>query len=143
MNLTIKTPNEFNFRRTVLSHGWCVLLPFELDRDSWTLIRVLDRTQAEPVTIKISSIHSAIKVSTPLRLGKKAAAEIERDVRHMLRLDDDLRGFYETVAANPEFAWVAHQGAGRLLGSPTVFEDLVKMLCTTNCSWALTEKMVR
>ncbi|HEY5075592.1 MAG TPA: hypothetical protein VII34_12930, partial [Pyrinomonadaceae bacterium] len=29
-----------------------------------------------------------------------------------------------------------------LLRSPTVFEDLVKMLCTTNCSWALTEKMI-
>ena len=25
---------------------------------------------------------------------------------------------------------------------PTVFEDLVKMICTTNCSWALTEIMV-
>ena len=29
-----------------------------------------------------------------------------------------------------------------MLRSPTVFEDLVKMLCTTNCSWALTQKMV-
>ena len=29
-----------------------------------------------------------------------------------------------------------------MLRSPTVFEDLVKMICTTNCSWALTEKMV-
>jgi N-glycosylase/DNA lyase len=29
-----------------------------------------------------------------------------------------------------------------LLRAPTVFEDLVKMICTTNCSWALTEKMV-
>ena len=33
-------------------------------------------------------------------------------------------------------------GAGRMLRSPTVFEDLVKMICTTNCSWSLTEKMV-
>jgi N-glycosylase/DNA lyase len=29
-----------------------------------------------------------------------------------------------------------------MLRSPTVFEDLVKMICTTNCSWALTQKMV-
>ena len=29
-----------------------------------------------------------------------------------------------------------------MLRSPTVFEDLVKMICTTNCSWSLTEKMV-
>jgi N-glycosylase/DNA lyase len=142
MDLTIKTPRDFNFRRTVLSHGWCALLPFELDKNSWTLVRVLDGGQTEPVIVKLSSTHGAIKVSTSRRLGKKAAREIERDIRHMFRLDDDLREFYQTVAANPEFAWVAHQGAGRLLRSPTVFEDLVKMLCTTNCSWALTEKMV-
>jgi len=38
MDLTIKTPRDFNFRRTVLSHGWCALLPFELDKNSWTRI---------------------------------------------------------------------------------------------------------
>lgn len=141
-DLTIKTPRDFNFRRTVLSHGWCALLPFELDRDSWTLVRVLDRGQAEPVTVKLFPERNGIKVSTSRRLGMKAAGEIERDVRHMLRLDDDLQEFYQTVSANPEFAWIADEGAGRLLRSPTVFEDLVKMLCTTNCSWALTEKMV-
>ena len=30
-----------------------------------------------------------------------------------------------------------------MLRSPTVFEDVVKMICTTNCSWALTEIMVK
>jgi N-glycosylase/DNA lyase len=30
-----------------------------------------------------------------------------------------------------------------MLRSPTVFEDVVKMLCTTNCSWSLTRAMVR
>jgi N-glycosylase/DNA lyase len=60
----------------------------------------------------------------------------------MLRLDDDMAGFYGLMAREDEFAWVPTQGAGRLLRSPTVFEDLVKMICTTNCSWALTERMV-
>jgi N-glycosylase/DNA lyase len=60
----------------------------------------------------------------------------------MFRLDDDLNLFYQIISTEPEFAWIAEQGAGRLLRSPTVFEDLVKMICTTNCSWALTEKMV-
>ena len=142
MDLTIKTPGDFNFRRTVLSHGWCALLPFELDKDSWTLVRVLDRAQTEPVTVRISSTREGIKASTSRRLGQKAAQDIERDVRHMFRLDDDLLEFYQTVAATAEFDWIAREGAGRLLRSPTVFEDLVKMICTTNCSWALTEKMV-
>jgi 3-methyladenine DNA glycosylase/8-oxoguanine DNA glycosylase len=142
MDITIKTPRDFNFRRTVLSHGWCALLPFEYDQKNWTLVRVLDLQQAEPVTVEISPANRGIDVSTPRRVGKKAAAAIEREVRHMFRLDDDLREFYQSVTADPDFAWVAREGAGRLLRSPTVFEDLVKMICTTNCSWALTEKMV-
>src|SRR6266404_5207346 len=142
MTITIKTPRDFNFRRTVLSHGWCVLQPFEFDEKSWTLIRVLDLRQGAPVTVEISSSAQGININTSRRVGKKAAGEIERDVRHMFRLDDDLREFYQVVTGDPDFTWVAHEGAGRLLRSPTVFEDLVKMICTTNCSWALTEKMV-
>ena len=29
-----------------------------------------------------------------------------------------------------------------MLRSPTLFEDIVKMLCTTNCNWGATEKMI-
>ncbi|HUE82946.1 MAG TPA: hypothetical protein VMM84_12605 [Pyrinomonadaceae bacterium] len=65
-----------------------------------------------------------------------------KDVAHMMRLDDELGPFYKVVKADPGFSWIARQGAGRLLRSPTVFEDLVKMICTTNCSWSLTKKMV-
>ncbi len=142
MDITIKTPRDFNFRRTVLSHGWCALLPFEFDQKKWTLVRVLDLPKAGPVTVEISPRNRGLNIGTSRRVGKQAAAAIERDVRHMFRLDDDLREFYQVTAADPGFAWVAQEGAGRLLRSPTVFEDLVKMICTTNCSWALTEKMV-
>src|SRR5256712_5768573 len=140
MDITIKTPDNFNFRRTVLSHGWCALPPFEFNKESWTLFRVLGSDK--PVTVKISAWNGAIKVAVSRRLGREAAQKIARDVRHMFRLDDDLSEFYQVVEAEPEFAWIANEGAGRLLRSPTVFEGLVKMICPTNCSWALTEKMV-
>src|SRR3989475_9374665 len=140
MDITIKTPNNFNFRRTVLSHGWWALPPFEFDKESWTLFRVLGSDK--PLTAKISARNGAIKVIVSRRLGREAVQKIARDVRHMFRLDDDLSEFYQAVEAEPEFVWIANEGAGRLLRSPNVFEDLVKMICTTNCSWALTEKMV-
>ena len=142
MQLVIKTPPDFNFRRTVLSHGWCALLPFELDRQNWRLTRVIDIDRRRPVTVQISSRKAGIVMITSRQVSDRAAQKIVRDVRHMFRLDDDLRHFYEVTSADPEFTWIAEQGAGRLLRSPTVFEDLVKMICTTNCSWALTEKMV-
>ena len=59
----------------------------------------------------------------------------------MLCLDDDLSGFYAAAARDPDLAWAA-RGAGRLVRSPTVFEDVVKTVCTTNCAWSATERMV-
>ena len=35
----------------------------------------------------------------------------------------------------------ASGGAGRILASPTVFEDVVKTICTTNCAWSATVRM--
>ena len=59
---------------------------------------------------------------------------------HVLRLDHDLSGFYVRVADDPDLAWAAR--AGRMLRSPTVFEDVVKTVCTTNCAWGATVRMV-
>jgi len=50
--------------------------------------------------------------------------------------------FYRTLESDERLSWIAKVNAGRLLRSPTVWEDLVKTICTTNCSWALTRKMV-
>lgn len=142
MQIKIAAPPNFSFRRTVLSHGWCVLPPFEFDREKWTLTRVMDLESAKPVTVTICSTKQGLAVETSRAVGKRASEKIVRDVRHMFRLDDDMQSFYEDVADDPEFSWIAREGAGRLLRSPTIFEDVVKMMCTTNCSWALTEKMV-
>jgi 3-methyladenine DNA glycosylase/8-oxoguanine DNA glycosylase len=59
----------------------------------------------------------------------------------MLRLDSDLSSFYRMAAADPALGWVA-SGAGRMLRSPTVFEDVIKTICTTNCAWSGTVRMV-
>lgn len=142
MEITITTPPDFNFKRTVISHGWCELRPFQMDREHWVLTRTLDVKQSPPVTLKIRGAKRGLKINTDRPLAELARKQVISDVRHMLRLDDDMADFYRLLARDPDFDWIPIQGAGRLLRSPTVFEDLVKMICTTNCSWALTEKMV-
>ena len=142
MLIKISTPPTFNFKRTIISHGWCELPPFAIDQERWTLTRTLELGTATPITVTLSASKRAVQINTSRTVGKKAADLVTTQVRHMLRLDDDLNSFYQVMKADPEFAWVSDQGAGRMLRSPTVFEDLVKMICTTNCSWALTEKMV-
>lgn len=144
MEITIPTPRDFSFERTAFSHGWTGLLPFEVDPQASTIIRVLDIGTAAPVTVALTGAHGrAVNVRGARKVGVRAARSIVRDVRHMLRLDDDLTAFYSAIKSDPDFAWIPRAGAGRLVRSPTVFEDLVKSLCTTNCTWALTKVMVR
>ena len=140
MDLKIPTPSNFSFRRTVASHGWYQLPPFGLEK--WELSRVIDVGKKPPVTIFLTERKNHVRVRAARPLNKSEAAIVLRDSRHVLRLDDDLEPFYRSTASDPEFSWIGQQGAGRLLRSPSVYEDLVKMICTTNCSWALTLKMV-
>ena len=142
MELKIPTPRDFSFRRTVASHGWYQLPPFALDTEKWQLMRVIDVGPKPPITVFMTALKNHIRITPARPLTKLEAAIVLRDCRHVLRLDDDLHDFYLVTSNDPEFAWIEAQGAGRLLRSPTVFEDLVKMMCTTNCSWALTLKMV-
>ena len=74
-------------------------------------------------------------------IGPRTRADVEQAVRHLLALDRDLSGFYALAAEDDELTW-ATTGAGRMIRSATVYEEIVKTICTTNCSWALTTKMV-
>jgi N-glycosylase/DNA lyase len=142
MDISIPTPPQFNFKRTALSHGWYDLPPFSFHQDSWTLRRVITVDSGKPINVTITAGDGALNINAPRKLNKKAVEKVTRDVRHALRFDDDMTTFYARVAVNKDFAWIAQSGAGRLLRSPKVFEDLVKTICTTNCSWAATDKMV-
>jgi N-glycosylase/DNA lyase len=136
----IDLPAHFNFRSTVYSHGWCELAPFELDVDNWRLKYVFRLEGGESVQAMMHQEGGRLRIDVEGATFDKT--KLVRDVRHILRLDDDLSGLYETIGGQDRLAWVTEKGAGRLLRSPTVWEDLVKTICTTNCSWGLTKIMV-
>lgn len=140
-SLEIKTPRRFSFRHTVGSHGWFDLPPFEHVEGTNQLRYVFQPAGNDPaISVVISKLRSKLNVDLP-----DVPADADRilgGVRHILRLDDDLDEFYRAVENDERLSWIAEVNAGRLLRSPTVWEDLVKTICTTNCSWALTKKMV-
>ena len=140
--LKIAKPAGFNFRRTVLSHGWYDLKPFELDKENWILTRVFEFAEDAPVAAEICETENELKIILNENVSQSNADQLIRQIRHILRLDDDFTGFYALVRNEETLAWIEESGADRLLRSPTVWEDLVKSICTTNCSWALTRKMV-
>ena len=123
-----------DLKRTLASHGVADLLPNRVDQEAWALETTLDiGGRAYPVRVGEGSpgharVDARVKRVLPV-------------VRHMLRLDEDLSRFYALIAEDPELSWVA-QGAGRMLRSPTVFEDVIKTVCTTNCAWSGTVRMV-
>jgi 3-methyladenine DNA glycosylase/8-oxoguanine DNA glycosylase len=89
---------------------------------------------------KNSSIK--IQVSTSQKLASAQYSEIKHQIAACLRLSEDFTGFYYKTRQYPRYRWIATMRAGRMLRAPSVFEDIVKMICTTNCSWSLTEIMV-
>jgi 3-methyladenine DNA glycosylase/8-oxoguanine DNA glycosylase len=133
-----------DFARTLLSHGVADLLPNAIASDGSSMESVLlagDR--AWLVRLTPDGAGSA-RLRTPSDAPAppvRIRAVLLDQARHMLRLDEDLSAFYAMAAADPVLAWVP-AGAGRMLRSPTVFEDLVKTICTTNCTWSATVRMV-
>ncbi len=73
--------------------------------------------------------------------GQRGAVHLLAQVRHLLRLDEDLSPFYALADKDATLTWVT-AGAGRMARSATVFEDVIKTICTTNCTWSATERMV-
>ena len=122
-----------DFWRTVNSHGLNDLLPNRIDQSARTLELTL---HPGPQTVVVRS-DTPGTIVVEGRAPKRAAPA----VRHVLRLDEDLSPLYAKLAEDPELAWAA-RGAGRWMRSPTVFEDVVKTICTTNCAWSGTVRMV-
>jgi N-glycosylase/DNA lyase len=86
--------------------------------------------------------RTQVRVTVPGRTpGAAAQKQLVERVRHVLRLDEDLSPFYAAAEEDPDLAWVA-SGAGRMIRSATVFEEIVKTVCTTNCSWGATIRMI-
>ena len=118
-----------DFRRILVSHGVASLPPNRIDEEGWTL---------ETTLPLIGPVRAA---EDPRGFVSVAPPAGVPTVRRMLNLDEDLSGFYALAAGDPQLAWVTN-GAGRMLRSPSVFEDVVKTICTTNTAWSATVRMV-
>ena len=132
-----------DLRRTLNSHGFVDLAPFRWQAEAGELEATFAIPHARPRTVRIGPGRrgwARIDVTGP-RLGAAAVASLESTLRRVLRLDDDLSAFYAVAAADADLAWVT-TGAGRMVQAPTVFEDVVKTVCTTNCTWSATVRMV-
>jgi N-glycosylase/DNA lyase len=129
--------------RTVNSHGFADLAPSAIDAASTTMRVTVRVPGGRPRRLEIGPCARGTARITVLgpAPGDRVRAAALAGAAHVLRLDQDLSGFYALARDDPALAWSV-TGAGRMLRSPTVFEDVVKTICTTNCAWSATVRMV-
>ena len=128
-----------SFARTVHSHGCAQLPPADVVEDPLRYRRRL-RFGERVVALTMEARGNRLAVESDLKLGPRDARKARGFVAKMFRLQDDLSPFYAQIAGDERLGWVT-AGAGRILASPTVFEDVVKTICTTNCAWSATIRM--
>jgi len=141
MRARLATPRDFSFRRTVDSHGWGDLAPFETAAGGGSLTTVVALPGGGARRIELSSGGGAVVLESPGAADPATRRALIAAGRRILALDVDLSEFHGTVRRDPRFRWIADTRTGRLLRAPTAFEDLVKLVLTTNCSWAFTKQM--
>ena len=128
---------SFSFDGVVRSHGWYDLPPFRYANGSHLLeTAVAAGENAVPVRFE----HSGGVLSASARGISRAT--LARIATRVFSLDLDLSRFAASLPAGGPLARALSRGGGRMLRAPSLFEDAVKMLFTTNCTWAATRGMV-
>ncbi len=144
MEIELPTPTPYDFAGSVKGHGWYQLAPFRWDESLRQLERVERLDDGRVVLLRLTGRPGAVRVTveTGQPLTPTGIETIGRRVHWMLKLNEDLGPFYEVVRPHPQIWARVGGGGGRLLRCPTLFEDTVKTICTTNTTWRMTIDMV-
>ena len=128
--------------RLANSHGWRTLAPFNWDQEG---LRLETAAIVSGRAVAIDLVQSGSRVLVEA-WGDVGRGDLDAVVERMLWTDLDLAEFHVRCRRQKRYRAVADNGDGRLLRSPTLWEDLVKVLATTNISWsgtrAMTERLV-
>jgi len=142
MKFVLAARPPFNFLSVVRSHGWFQLAPFHFDEQTNTLHYVLQLSNGRAVELKLREAAVGVNVEAE-KLNSPEKKEVTNKVTWMFGLDMDFSAFYAASAGEPKLARAKKQALGRLLRAPTLFEDVVKTILTTNTLWAATRNMSR
>jgi len=140
MKFTIPARKPFNFLSIINSHGWRQLAPFSYDENTNTLSYVLRLSNGRVIDLKFRDGTDSMTVETE-KLDKTERKEVADRVAWMFGLDMDFSHFYTASRAEPKLIHAKKLARGRVLRSPTVFEDVIKTILTTNTLWAATKNM--
>ena len=142
MTISLNTPSAFNLPAVVRSHGWIQMEPFAETPDHG-LAYVLRLSSGKVLRFDVHATHSGLRLSSTELLSEAEQAELGQTVTWMLDLEQDLTEFYSLARQEPKLVKMVERQAGRVLRSPTLFEDVLRTLLTTNTLWKHTLRMCR
>jgi len=141
MNIQLAAHLPFSLSSVIHSHGWARLAPFHQDEEQEELIYIYLSKKSQVINLNIKEIADGVTVGTQGEVNQNDLAEITAAVTWMLALNEDFSEFYQLTKGEPKLSHVEEKAQGRLLRSPTLFEDTIKTILTTNTSWAGTIRM--
>lgn len=141
--INIPVSTQFDFEQTVLSHGWYMLAPYTLDRATMTLHTIYQAQSGDVLRLSMRQVGTQVQVdiTDTEELSIPLQEEITHAVKTMLNIDWDLASFYQAMRDFDGYDWLEQERKGRILIAPTIWEDLAKVLLTTNTTWAQTIQM--
>ena len=140
MKSTLFARPPFNFLSVINSHGWRQLAPFSYDESTHILSYVLRLSNGRVIELHFREAAEGVSVETE-KLDRMERKEVADKVTWMFGLDMDFSHFYTASRLEPKLAHAKKLARGRVLRSPTVFEDVIKTILTTNTLWAATKNM--
>lgn len=141
MQLSLSARKPFNFRNTVRSHGWYQMAPFDYDEEANLLNYVIRLETGKLLEIQFREAPDGISVETQAKLTKAEVSDLTKAVTWMFGLEMDFSAFYAAAKKETKLAHVEQKAYGRVLRSPTLFEDVLKTILTTNTLWSATKRM--
>jgi 3-methyladenine DNA glycosylase/8-oxoguanine DNA glycosylase len=142
MTFTLTQPTSFSLPAVVLSHGWIQMTPFSETPDHG-LSYIIRLGTGKVLRFEVHASGNLLRIDSTELLSLAEQSELTRYITWMLDLDQDFTEFYALVSNEPKLVRMVERKAGRVLRSPTLFEDVIRTILTTNTLWKHTLRMCR
>ena len=137
---SIPVPRDYLLPRDYCSYGYFLLEPNHWEPRLKQFSRILDLTGG-PVrldAVQSNGRGSSIAVRTDRALQKPERQEATRLLSRILRLDESADLIRDFHRIDPRFK---RSGRGRMMRSPSFFEDVIKTVTSSNVTWPSTVVM--
>ena len=118
------------------------MAPFSETTDKG-LAYVIRLNTGKVLLFEVHANGDVLRVNSTELLTDTEQTDLSQSIAWMLGMDQDFSEFYAVARTEPKLTRMVERKAGRVLRSPTLFEDVIRTILTTNTLWKHTLRMCR